>query len=113
MKAIFGQMNTFNDLYTNLDKLQLENATIRYMILNKRKFEDIKDQIHNDLYERLVNRKKRVEEEDKQIRENMIGKLCVVESEEHMKSLLQSLESFLRNKARAIVIMGGNYEEVK
>ena len=42
----------------------------------------------------------------------MLRKLCKIDSEEHLESLLRSLKPYLRNKMRAILIMGGNYEEV-
>ena len=83
------------------------------MILNKQKFEDIKEQIPKDLYEILVNKKKRVQEEEKGVRENMTKKLQVVESEEYLKCLLQSLEPYPRNKTMEILIMGGEYEEIR
>ena len=54
-----------------------------------------------------------MQEEDKQIRENMIRKLCVVNIKENLKRLLQNLEPCLRKKTRALLIMGGNYKEVK
>ena len=52
------------------------------MILKDKRFDTIKGQIPKDLYSRLLNRKSRVVEEDKQIRINMVRKLCTVNSEE-------------------------------
>ena len=68
------------------------------MILFNRKFINIHGQIPDDLYERLKNGKKRVKEEDKAIRERIVKKLCAIESEEHFKNIMKSLEPLLRNK---------------
>lgn len=53
------------------------------MILLKQKFINIHGQIPKDLYERLKNRKMRVKEEDKEIRERTTRKLCKIENEEN------------------------------
>lgn len=108
----FVQLNKFYDSYNFIEKFDLENAIIRHMILSNIKFEDIEGQVPKDLYERSVNRKKRVIEEDKSIRERLIIKLCEVKDDEHLVRLMKFIEPLLRNKKRTILIMGGNYEEV-
>ena len=65
------------------------------MILSNKKFEVIKDKIPQDLYERLLNRRRRVANEDKGIRENQIRKLCQIDSDEHLANLMKSLEPYL------------------
>ena len=42
----------------------------------------------------------------------MIRKLCEIENDEHLGRIIKSTEPLLRNKTRAILIMGINYEEV-
>ena len=44
------------------------------MILKDKRFDTIKGQIPKDFYNRLINRKTRVVEEEKQMRINMIKK---------------------------------------
>ena len=82
------------------------------MILKDKRFDSIKGQISEDLYNRLRNRKSRVIEEEKQIRINMVKKLCIVNKEEELKEILKGIVPLLRNKKRSILLMGGNYEEV-
>ena len=82
------------------------------MILNDKRFDSIKAKLLEDLYNRLMNRKSGVIEEKKHIRVNMIKKLCVVNNDEDIENILKGIASFLRNKKRAILLMGGNYEEV-
>ena len=60
----------------------------------------------------MVNEKKRVVEEDRAISERLIRKLYEVESDEHFERIMISIEPLLRNKTIAILIMGGNYQEV-
>ena len=66
------------------------------MILSNKKFEDVKDEIRKDLYEILLNRRKRVANEDKGIRENQTRKLCQIDSYKHLAHLLKRLEPYLR-----------------
>ena len=61
-----------------MDRRQLENVVVRNMILKDKRFDSIKGKIPKELYNRLLNRKIRVIEEDKQIRMNMVRKLCFV-----------------------------------
>lgn len=42
----------------------------------------------------------------------MIHKLCEVNNDEHLESIVKGIEHLLRNKRRTILIMRGNYEEV-
>ena len=77
-KDNFVQLNKFYILYANNDRRKLENFVVRNMILKDRRFDNIKDKIPIDLYTRLVNRENRVVEEVKEIRVNMIKRLCVV-----------------------------------
>ena len=83
------------------------------MILKDKHFDNIKGQILEDLYNRLINRKSRVVEEEKKIRIDMVKKLCIINSDEDLDTILQGIEPLLRNKKREILIMGGNYEEVR
>ena len=55
------------------------------MILKYKRFDSIKGKIPKDLYNRLLNRKIKVIEEDKQIRMNMVRKLCFLYNEEDIK----------------------------
>ena len=45
------------------------------MIFSRKKFKDVKDEIPKDLYERLLNRRKRVVDEDNNTKQNQIRKL--------------------------------------
>ena len=54
----------------------------------------------------------RVKEDAKAMRERIVRKLCEVENEEKFESIMKTSKSFLRNKTREILIMGGNYEEL-
>ena len=100
-------------MYNNMDRRQLENVLVRNMILNDKCFDTIKGQIPEDLYNRLINRKSRVVEEEKKIRIDMVRKLCIINNDEDLDTILKAIEPLLRNKKREILIMGGNYEEVK
>ena len=39
--------------------------------------------------------------------------MWIVNSDEEMEDILKGIEPLLRNKKRSILLMGGNYEEVK
>ena len=52
-------------MYNNMNRRQLENVVVRNMILEEKRFEKIKGQILEDLYNRLMNRKSRIVEEEK------------------------------------------------
>lgn len=82
------------------------------MIWSNKIFEDLQKQIPKDLYERLINRKKILFEEDENIKENMIRKLFKVESDENLAIIMKRIEPFLRNQKRDMLISRGNYEEV-
>ena len=60
-----------------------------------------------------MNRKSRIVEEEKQMRINMVKKLCIVNNDEELEEILKGIEPLLRNKKRIILLMGGNYEGVK
>ena len=81
------------------------------MILKDKRFDGIKDKIPIDLYNRSINRKNRVIEEDKKIRVNLIKKLCIVSTDDDVEMILKGIATLFRNK-RSILLMGGNYEEV-
>ena len=72
-----------------MDRRQLENIVVRNMILKDKRFDSIRGQIPENLYNRLRNRKSRVVEEDKQIRMNMVRKLCFVNNEEEITEILK------------------------
>ena len=55
--------------------------------------------------------KKRIIEEEKNIRENIVEKLCEVENDDHLRRIMKIIKPLLRNKRRAIQIMGENYDE--
>ena len=42
----------------------------------------------------------------------MIKKLCIVNNDVDLENILKGIAPLLRNKKRAILLMGGNYEEV-
>ena len=52
-------------MYNNMDRRQLENVVVRNMILKDKRFGTINGQILEDLYNRLMNRKSRIIEEEK------------------------------------------------
>lgn len=83
------------------------------MILRNKRFDSIHNKILEDQYNMLLNKKKRVVEEDTMLRENMTKNLCEVSSKEDMDSILKGIEPLLRNKRRKIIVMGGNYEVKK
>ena len=43
----------------------------------------------------------------------MVKKLCIINSDEDLETILKGIEPLLRNNKREILLMGGNYEEVK
>ena len=100
-------------MYNNMDRIQLENPIGRNMILKDKIFDTIKGQIPKDLYNRLMNRKSKIVEEEKKMRINMVKMMCIVNNDEEMEEILKGIEILLRNKKRSILLMGGNYEEVK
>ena len=61
----FVQLNKYYSMYNNMDRRQLENVVFRNLILKDKKFDTIKGQILEDLYNRPMNRKNRVVEEEK------------------------------------------------
>ena len=83
------------------------------MILRYTKFENIQNKIPEDLYNRPINRKKRVLEEDLNLRITMINKPCQVDSKEDSDIILKGIEPLMRNKRREIILMGGNQEDVR
>ena len=48
-----------------MDRRQLENAIVRNMILKDKRFDTIKGPIPEDLYNRMMNKKSRIVEEEK------------------------------------------------
>ena len=105
-------MKKYYSFYSNNDRIQLENVVVRNMILKDKRFDSIKDKILVDLYNRLINRKDTVVEEDKKIRINLIKKLCIVNSDDDVEEILKGIPPLLRNKKRYILLMGVNYEGV-
>ena len=77
-----------------------------------KKFEQIQGQIPKDLYDRLINKRKRVSDEDTSITENQIRKWCKVRNDDHFGSIMKGIEPLLRNKRRKIWLMWEDYEEV-
>ena len=94
-----------------MDRRQLDNVVVRNVILIDKRFDNIRGQIPEDLYNRLRNRNRRVIEEDKKIRINMVKKLRIVNNEEEIIEFLNGIAPLLRNKKRSILLMGGNYKE--
>ena len=95
-----------------MDRRQIENAIVRNMILKDKRFDTIKGKIPEDIYDIFLNRKRKVIEEDKQIRINMVRNLCILNNEEDIKEILKGIAPLLRCKKISILIMGGNYVEV-
>ena len=52
----FVQLNKYYELYSSMDKRQLENVVVRNMILNNKRFDNIIGKIPRDMYNRLMNR---------------------------------------------------------
>ena len=82
------------------------------MILKNKIFDDIQENIPQDLYNRLVNKRRRVIEEDKKIRGNLINKLCEINNDDDMTRIMKGIEPFLRNKRRDILLIGGKSKKV-
>lgn len=108
----FVQLNKYYILYSNMDKLQLENVVVRNIILRRKIFEDIQKNTPQDLYNRLLDRRRRVVDEDKRIRENIIKKFYEINNDEDMRRIMKGIEPLLRDKIRVVILMGGNNEEV-
>lgn len=108
----FSKMNKYYDLYNYSERVNLENVIVRHMILVDNKFYTIQGKIPDDLFEKLVNKKKRATEEDNKIIENIVRKLCDVRDEDHFKEIMKELGTHMRTKKITIQIMGGNYEEI-
>ena len=53
-----------------------------------------------DMYNRLVNRKRRILEEDMNMTITIINQLCNVDSKEELDKILKGIETFLRKKRR-------------
>ena len=47
------------------------------------------------------------------MRINIVKKMCIVNNDEEMEEIFKGIEPLLRNKKMSILLMGGNYEEVK
>ena len=90
----FVQLKKYYHLYNNTDRMQLENLVVTYRILEKKRCEYIPQDLHN----RLVNRRRRVVEDDRGIREYQIKKLCKVNNEEDMRKTKGGIEPLWRNK---------------
>ena len=43
----------------------------------------------------------------------MVNKLCEVNTKKELDRILKGIEPILRNKIRAILLMGGNYDKVR
>ena len=55
-------------------------------------FDHIKNKISEDLYNRLLKRKRKVVEEDKKIRIHLIKKLCKVSTNDDTTCIFQGVE---------------------
>ena len=97
----FVHLNKYYILHTNKDKLQLENVLVGNIILNNKIFQDTQRKILGDLYNRQVNRRKRVFNRDKSIKENMIKKFCEVKSDEDMDDIMKAIKPLLRHKRKS------------
>ena len=60
-------MNKFYDLYNDIEKEQIDISTMRYMILNNLKLEDIKGFFNQKVYKKLIAKKAPVQEEDMEL----------------------------------------------
>ena len=78
----FVQLNKYYSMYNNMDRRQLENVVVRNMILKDKWCDTIKGQIPKDLYNRLMNRKSRVVEEENQMRINIVKTLCIINNDD-------------------------------
>ena len=82
-------------MYNNMDRRKLENAVVRNMILKDKRFDTIKGQIPEDLYNRLMNWKSKIVEEKKQMRINMVKKLCIVNNDEELEEIWKGIKPFI------------------
>ena len=87
-------------MYKNMDRIQLENVVVRNMILKEKCFDTIRGQIPKDLFNRLINRKSRVVEEENKIGIDMVKKLCIINKDNDLDTILKGIEPLLRNKKR-------------
>ena len=85
-------------MYNNMDRRQLENVVVRNMILKDKRFDTIKGQIPKDIYNRLMNRKSRIVEEEKYMRINMVKKIFIGNNDEEIEEILKGIEPLLRKK---------------
>lgn len=60
----FVQMNKFYDLYNDIEKYQIDISTMRYMIANNLKLEDIEGIVNQKVCVRLIEKKALAQEED-------------------------------------------------
>lgn len=66
-KGNFAQINKFYDLNNDIEKEQIYISIVRYMITNKLKLESIKGFVNQKVYDRLIEKKTVVHEEDMEI----------------------------------------------
>ena len=78
-----------------MDARKLENSIVGSMILRNRRFNSIQGKIPKDLYNKLLNRKRRVVEEDTKLREIMVNKLCEINTKEDLDRILKGIEPLL------------------
>ena len=103
-------MNKFYDLYNNFEKDQIDISTVRFIIENDLSLKDIEGVVKKKVYERLINKKTHVREEDLELHKSMLRTICKTDDEGEIKRLLNNLTPYLRNKLRPFLFMvGENY----
>ena len=83
------------------------------MILNNLKLKDNKGFVNPKFYDRLIERKAPVMEEDMELWKSMIRTMCKTEDEEQVKKLMGKLAPYLRNKIRPILFMGSDTDVIR
>ena len=99
-------MNKFYDLNNNIEKEQIDISTVRSMTLNNLKLESIKGMMNQKVYEKLVNKKEPVHEEDMELWKSMLRTMCKIDDEDEIKKLIKKLAPYLQSKMRPFLFMG-------
>ena len=84
----FVQKNKFYYLYNDIEKEKIDISTVRYMILNNLKLEDIEGIVNQKVYDRLIAKKALVYEDDMELQKSMLRTMCKIDDEEEIKKLI-------------------------
>ena len=88
-------MNKFYDLYNDIEKENIYISTMRYMIIKKLKFKDIKGFVNQKVYGTLIAKKAPVREEDMDLQKSMTRIMCKIDDKEEIRKLMNKLTHYL------------------